>query len=279
MKKTFKITGYIFSAILIVAAFAIGAVLVFDYVLGTDIFSSGADEAVLADSEVAVSWPYSPSLSDEEQEESEIELELVYIPSYINHRIDNSRLPWNLKLVNRYNPMHEGFQYQLAPIGGGHYFDYRAADALLSMLDAARADGLLPIVISSHRTVERQRVLFDNQVQRRLEQGMSLEEAMDDAARVVAYPGTSEHNLGLAVDIVSYHYRNLTANFGQTPEGIWLAQNAHHYGFVLRYPYHKQDITNIIYEPWHFRYVGINAASYMFYNDLVLEEYLVSYLR
>jgi len=188
--------------------------------------------------------------------------------------LDYTYLPWNLTLVNRYNVLPADFEVYLSDIGGGHYFDARAADSLVAMLASARSEGLSPLVVSTYRSIARQTTLFNNQLNRRLEQGMSHDDAFDAARRVVAYPGESEHNLGLAADIVANHYRNLTAGFGQTDEGIWLAQNSHRYGFVLRYPYHKQDITNIIYEPWHFRYVGVPHATTMFQLDLVLEEYI-----
>jgi len=192
--------------------------------------------------------------------------------------VDNDLLPWNLTLVNRYNALDAEFSLYLAPIGGGHYFDARAAHSLLAMISSARSQGLSPIVASAHRSISRQTTLFNNQLNRRLDEGLSFYDAFDAARRVVAYPGTSEHNLGLAVDIVAYSYRYLTAAFGQTAEGQWLAQNSHRYGFILRYPYHKQHITNIIYEPWHFRYVGVIHATTMFERDLVLEEYVVEYL-
>ena len=188
--------------------------------------------------------------------------------------VDNSMLPWYLKLVNRYNFLDYYFMPYLTAIGGGHYFDSRAYRALLDMLASAREEGLSPIVISSFRSVSRQTTLFNNRIQRFVDQGYNWDDAFEAARRIVAYPGTSEHNLGLAVDIVAQSYQNLTANFGSTPEGIWLAENAHRYGLILRYPYHKQHITNIIYEPWHFRYVGIEAATEMFYRDLVLEEFV-----
>jgi len=189
-------------------------------------------------------------------------------------RVDYAYLPWNLTLVNRYNMLDADFEPTLSAIGGGHYFDTRAADSLVAMLNSARSEGLSPIVVSSYRSIARQTTLFQNQLNRRLADGLDFDEAFDAARRVVAYPGESEHNLGLAVDIVSDEHRSLNAAFGQTPEGIWLAQNSHRYGFVLRYPDHKQDITNIIYEPWHFRYVGVTHATEMFERDLVLEEYI-----
>ena len=188
--------------------------------------------------------------------------------------VDNSLLPWYLKLVNRYNFLEYDFMPYLRPIGNGHYFDARAYTALLDMLASARAEGLSPIVVSSFRSVSRQTTLFNNRIQRFVDYGYSEEDAFEAARRIVAYPGTSEHNLGLAVDIVSNSYHGLTARQSQTAEGQWLAANSYRYGFVLRYPYDKQHITNIIYEPWHFRYVGIYAATEMFARGLVLEEYV-----
>ena len=221
-----------------------------------------------------------PEELGEIEEGTEYEYEHVHTNGiYEDGRVvNNDLLPWNLVLVNRYNFLEEDFVPPLASIGGGHYFDARAADALLGMLESARSEGLSPIVLSPYRSIARQRTLFDNQVNRQIEAGLSQEAAFESARRVVAYPGSSEHNLGLGVDIVADNYRNLTANFGQTPEGIWLAENAHRYGFVLRYPYHKQDITNIIYEPWHFRYVGTPHAERMFEEDMVLEEYVLEFL-
>ncbi|MCL2527704.1 MAG: M15 family metallopeptidase [Defluviitaleaceae bacterium] len=197
-----------------------------------------------------------------------------YTPFTLLTMVDNTQLPWYLKLVNRYNFLDYYFHPQLNPIGNGHYFDARAYRSLLDMLDSARAEGLSPIVASSFRSVSRQTTLFNNRIQRFVDIGYSEEDAFEQARRIVAYPGTSEHNLGLAVDIVALSYQNLTANQANTPEGIWLAENSYRYGFVLRYPYDKQHITNIIFEPWHFRYVGRAAAAEMFERGLVLEEFV-----
>jgi len=188
--------------------------------------------------------------------------------------VDNSLLPWYLKLVNRYNYLDYYFMPQLMPVGGGHQFDSRAYRALLNMLESAQSEGLSPIVVSSFRSVSRQTYLFNRQVQRHVDAGYNADDAFEAARRVVAYPGTSEHNLGLAVDIVSNSYHGLTARQAETPEGIWLAENSYRYGFVLRYPYYHQHITNIIFEPWHFRYVGVYAATEMFERGIVLEEYV-----
>ena len=193
--------------------------------------------------------------------------------------VDNSLLPWYLKLVNRYNFLDYYFVPELMPVGGGHQFDVRAGDALIRMLESAQSEGLSPIVVSSFRSVSRQTYLFNRQVQRQINAGYNAADAFEAARRIVAYPGSSEHNLGLAVDIVSYSYRYLTAAQAYTPEGIWLAANSYRYGFILRYPYYHQHITNIIFEPWHFRYVGVYAATEMFRRGLVLEEFVSERLR
>ena len=105
-------------------------------------------------------------------------------------------------------------------------------------------------------------------------QGYSQEDAQTEAARWVARPGTSEHQLGLAVDIVAESYPVLDAGQEDTPEQQWLMANSYRYGFVLRYPEGKSYITGIGYEPWHYRYVGVEAAEQMYRDDLCLEEYL-----
>jgi len=98
----------------------------------------------------------------------------------------------------------------------------------------------------------------------------------EEAAAVsVARPGQSEHQSGLGVDMHNAAAAN--QNFGETPDGIWLAENAHHFGFILRYPADKTDITGIKYEPWHFRYVGRRVAAIIYAGGLCLEEYWEKY--
>jgi len=228
-----------------------------------------------------------PLVVEEQDYEYEPDLtELIYEPTYTIEEQANPNsnsnsiasdyivLPWNLTLVNRYNILPDGFRPTTRHVENGHYFDERAADSLLEMLASARSEGLSPMMVSGHRGIDRQRTLFHNQYNRQRDRGLNHEDAFDAARRVVAYPGESEHNLGLAVDIVATNYTSLTASFGQRPEGLWLANNSWRYGFVLRYPYDKQHVTHIIYEPWHFRYVGREHARIMFEHDLVLEEYI-----
>lgn len=181
---------------------------------------------------------------------------------------------WKLILINSENPLPENYTVELAQLGNDQAVDARIAGELEAMLEDARAEGLSPVVVSSYRTGELQQTLYSNKVARLQKQGYSQDEAQTEAARWVARPGTSEHQLGLAVDIVAESYPVLDAGQEDTPEQQWLMANSYRYGFVLRYPEDKSYITRIGYEPWHYRYVGIEAAEQMYWNDLCLEEYL-----
>ena len=181
---------------------------------------------------------------------------------------------WMLTLVNADNPLTNDYSPKLKSLTSGHKFDERAIDQLNAMLSAMRAQGLSPVVCSAYRTVEYQRTLFNNQVERQMTKGLSREQAEIEARKSVAYPGTSEHNLGLAADIVSISYQLLDDAQADTPEMKWLFEHCHEYGFILRYPKDKTDITGIIYEPWHFRYVGTETATEIMESGLCLEEYL-----
>ncbi len=140
---------------------------------------------------------------------------------------------------------------------------------LKAMMDAARADGVDIGVISAWRSYDTQRILFDDKVKRLKAEGYSQEAAEKEAATNIALPGTSEHHTGLAVD-----FNTTSQSFENTKTFAWLKENAENYGFIMRYPSDKMDITGgIIYEPWHWRFVGINIAKEM--NDLgyCYEEY------
>ena len=154
--------------------------------------------------------------------------------------------------------------------------DARAYPDLQDMLGDMSQAGLSPLICSSYRSQERQQELYDNKVQRVMDEGVSLEAAQAEAARWVARPGTSEHQTGLAVDIVSLSNQMLDETQESTPEFQWLAENAWKYGFILRYPNDKTEKTGIAYEPWHFRFVGKEAAEEMHDLGLCLEEYLES---
>lgn len=183
---------------------------------------------------------------------------------------------WRLILVNEENPLPVDYEVHLAILNNGLEFDERAIGFLERMISDARDEGLFPVVASAYRSVERQWQLYDNKVARLVAQGFSPEQAEIEARKVVAYPGTSEHNLGLAADLVSYSYQHLDDAQGDTAEIQWLHQHCWEYGFILRYPKDKSQITGVIYEPWHFRYVGQPAAQEITEQGLCLEEYLGS---
>ena len=181
---------------------------------------------------------------------------------------------WRLLLVNPWNPLPKDYQVELADLGDDFFIDRRVEPALTQMLDTARQEGMDLLVRSAFRTRETQQALYDNKIKRLIAQGWSAEEAPQEAAKWVARPGTSEHEAGLALDIVAADFTNLTAAQADTPQQQWLMANAHRFGFILRYPEEKQSITGIGYEPWHYRYVGPEAAERMYRDKLCLEEYL-----
>lgn len=181
---------------------------------------------------------------------------------------------WMLTLVNLENPLPEDYLPPLAKLENGMEFDERAINQLNAMMADARAQGLSPLICSAYRTIGRQEVLYINQVDKQRKRGLNQETAEEEAKKRVAYPSTSEHNLGLAVDIVAQSYQLFNSKQEETKEMQWLIENCSNYGFILRYPKDKVEITGIIYEPWHFRYVGVEAAKEIMERGLCLEEYI-----
>lgn len=186
---------------------------------------------------------------------------------------------WYLLLVNKDNPLPSDFTADVKDIEAkfardkGMKYDSRAVGALNEMCNAAEADGVSLLAISSYRSVARQSTLYNNKVQSFLDKGYTEADAKVEAGTIVAVPGTSEHNVGLAVD-----FNSVETTFENSKQFTWLKNNAAKYGFVLRYPKAKQDITNIIYEPWHYRYVTVEHAQKMNELNMCLEEY-IKYLK
>ena len=181
---------------------------------------------------------------------------------------------WNLILVNRTHPLPDDFEVELKSIGGGHRIDARAYDDYMAMVKAARKDGAYIYVTSSYRTMDKQITLHESKIEEGVMMDYSYAEAKERAAEVVAVPGTSEHQAGLALDFVSAEYRRLDEKQEKTKGFQWLKENCYDYGFILRYPNGKTEVTGIIYEPWHFRYVGKKAALEIKETGQTLEEYL-----
>ena len=185
--------------------------------------------------------------------------------------------PRNLRLVSAAHPLPEDFTApELTQLRNRQAIDKRVYPALQRMMDDARAAGLQPLICSSYRTRATQERLFQNKIERLVKQGCSREEAETLAAQWVARPGTSEHEAGLAVDIVDTSYQILDEQQEQTPVQQWLMAHCADYGFILRYPSDKSDLTGIGYEPWHYRYVGEEAAKEITEQGVCLEEYLGS---
>lgn len=191
--------------------------------------------------------------------------------------IDNA---WAMFLVNNQNPLPDDYDKRIKTkkvYSNGERdfeFDERAADYLTDMFAAAKKDGINLTVNSSYRTIEYQQFNFDRSVQQRVNNGMSYDEAVLDTEKEVAYPGKSEHNAGLSSDIFSDEYVSFDDDgFKNTKAYAWLMENAADYGFILRYPEGKEAETGIIYEPWHYRFIGVYYAHKVQESGLCLEEY------
>lgn len=181
---------------------------------------------------------------------------------------------WKLTLVNPWIPLPEDYSIRTVELINGQSIDERCYSDLQEMMDACRAAGLSPYICSSYRTWEKQSQLFEKNVKELMSQGYSEEEARIETSKAIAVPGTSEHQLGLAVDIVDKNYQVLDETQEDTEVQHWLMENSWRYGFILRYPTDKSNITGIVYEPWHYRYVGREAASEIYHENICLEEYL-----
>ena len=187
--------------------------------------------------------------------------------------------PTLLLLVNRWNQLPEDYAPELelvAELDGRRYeLDRRCSEALWDMLEDCAAAGGRPYICSAYRSSQDQQKLYQDKVRRLEREGVSREEAPELAAESVALPGTSEHQLGLAVDIIDEEYPFLDEGQEETATQIWLMENSWRYGFILRYPNGTTEQTGILYEPWHYRYVGREYAEEIHRMGLTLEEYLL----
>lgn len=185
---------------------------------------------------------------------------------------------WRLVLINKQHPIPEDYNFTLGTFTAGMRCDERIIEDLLLMMQAAKDEGVNLEVCSPYRGDNRQEYLFDRKIKKYMGQGMSYMEAYKLASQIVTVPGASEHQVGLALDIWSDNYKSLDKGFEDTEAGKWLAEHSWEYGFVLRYPEGKEYITSIEYEPWHFRYVGREAAMTMKQENICLEEFWDKYL-
>lgn len=183
-----------------------------------------------------------------------------------------------LILVNPWNYIPDDYAVELETVQGKYQLDEKAAASAKELLAAAKEAGYNMQLCSAYRTVEKSAELYERKVNEFLNAGYSEENAKTEAAKWVAPPGTSEHHTGLAMDLVSSDYwkdfSDLEHDYENYDSFTWMYENCAEYGFVLRYPKDKQDVTGITYEPWHYRFVGKEAAEYIMENGLCLEEYL-----
>ena len=178
-----------------------------------------------------------------------------------------------LLLVNKDNPIPKDYEVSLQALPSGLVSVAEALyDDLMEMLEEGKKQGLHFVVCSGYRSAERQQELLDEDIRACMASGMSYEEAYEEVTRTTMPPDCSEHATGLALDIVALDYQLLDDGQERTAENKWLKENAWRYGFILRYPAGREDVTGIDYESWHFRYVGKEAAEYMYGQGLLLEE-------
>lgn len=188
---------------------------------------------------------------------------------------------WKLVLINKQHPIPDTYTFTLGTIKtikGDMQCDERIIEELLSMMQAANSDGVNLAICSPYRDLNRQEILFNRKIVAYMDKGMSYMEAYKLSSQAVTVPGASEHQIGLAIDIVSDTYLSLDEGFADTDAGMWLEEHCYEYGFILRYPKGKEYITSIEFEPWHFRYVGKEAAKVIMQEKLTLEEFWDKYL-
>lgn len=226
--------------------------------------STGETEKVAVEEKIEESDPVEEELTEEEQLIQEL-------PEGV------SQEDWNLILVNPMKALPEDFDIELAEVDNEQRIDGRIVDAWTSWKDAALAEGHRLFFASGYRDVERQRTNFNRSIQQYMDEGMTEAKAIEKSKEYLTEPGHSEHHTGLALDIVDEEWivsgRGLEPEYENEESQKWLVSTMSDYGFILRYPEGKEDITAIQYEPWHFRYVGVEHAKFMEANDLTLEEY------
>ena len=177
---------------------------------------------------------------------------------------------WRLILVNSTHPLADDYSVDLTELRNGQSVDTRILSDLQEMFDAARSEDIYPIVSDAYRTREDQQTLMDDVIQNYEDEGYSSKEASSKAEQVIAKPGTSEHETGLAIDIAG------DDDYDQDTDSVleWMNSNAYKYGFILRYPSGKESVTGAEAENDHYRYVGKEAAKVIHDQGICLEEYL-----
>lgn len=209
-------------------------------------------------------------------DESYFENENIF-KNYQDYDFDS--FDWRYILINKQHPIPDDYSFTLGTIKADMKCDQRILEPLIMMLQGAKKDGINLIICSPYRDFELQKILFERKISVYMNRGYTYFDAYKLASRSVTMPGASEHQIGLAIDFICDTYTTLNWGFGDTKAGKWLANNCYEYGFVLRYPEGKENITGIGYEPWHFRYVGVEAATVIMEQKITLEEFVQDYLQ
>ncbi len=219
--------------------------------------------------------PNGEETRDESEKFSIDEVEIRDTKDKVGDTSSFDKNAWYLILVNKTHPIPADYKVKLATITGNLQCDERVLGPLLDMLNAAKKDGVYIYVTSPYRSGELQQKLFNKRIVALQDKyGYSYVEAYKAVSQKVIVPGTSEHQLGMCFDIVTDYHKTLDFEFADTQAGKWLVKHCAEYGFILRYPRGKEDITGIEFEPWHFRFVGVEAAEYIMEHGITLEEFL-----
>lgn len=179
-----------------------------------------------------------------------------------------------LFLINDENPLPKCYNVNTCEVENGYCLESTASCYAKRMICCAKKDGIILKIESAFRSIAYQQVLIERDIKLYMDKGFSLEKAIEETMKNIASPGSSEHNAGLALDILSDSYSELDEGFSKTDAYRWLINNSFKFGFILRYPKDKTHITKISYEPWHFRFVGVYHARKIKQSGLTLEEYI-----
>ena len=270
-----------------------GESAVYESDLETMMQSGELDDIVLEDEELEDGFEDYESYNVEEMDTYSMDEILQANEDYLSTREDHSQSKetdeteeitfsaddWRLVLINKQHPIPDDYTFTLTTITGSMQCDERILTDLLLMLQAAKEDQVSLIICSPYRDLSKQEYLFERKVKAYMNRGLTYMDAYKMASQAVTVPGASEHQIGLSLDIYTASYLVLDDGFGETQAGKWLAEHSWEYGFVLRYPKNKEYITGISYEPWHFRYVGRDAARIMKEEELTLEEFWDLYVE
>ncbi len=269
-KRQLKIRG-----ILLIALVGILGTLVLLYA----IFCRGGEyNKAFVPEETTTEEPSEPAVPVEDEETSDPEEDPTedVIPTPVIGADYNPREVllsdnWMLTLINKNYPLDKNYYPSVSPVieGSSVTAEIRVAEAYRQMYVAALTEDVILTPYSAYCSYQRQNTIYENKVQAFIMQGLTEEEAKQSAEKRVEPAGCCENGAGLSVDVIS-----ASVGFASTNEYKWLVANAHNYGFVLRYPEDKTEITGMIYQPWHWRYVGVEAATKMKNENLCLEEFL-----